>query len=147
MDINALRRTVLEVDAAIQATDRREFPRSQWGWPAGSCEDVSATLAAVLEERQLGEWTLVIAARPEGKPGGHAWPEQRDRAGTVMFSIDPTIEQFPGWSEAFIGDGQTPVASEFSDVQWEGRVWDWPDLGPLGSTLRRLIRTVQEQLA
>jgi len=147
VDFDAVRRTVDDVIAAILATDD-EHPVFIRGWfPRGNCEHVAVALAAVLEDRGLGSWTLVTAGRPDGNPWGHAWLELRDVDGAVLFSIDYTIEQFPWLSTVpFIGEGRTPAADEFTVVRYEGIVWDWPWLGDDSGIFRRLISAVQEQL-
>ncbi|WP_146068104.1 hypothetical protein [Cryobacterium sp. M96] len=147
MDLDAVNNTVGDVLDAMLATDPREhrLPRG-FGWPAGACEDASAVVAAILEDRRLGRWIFVTAGRPDGEPDGHAWLEWRAADGGLLYSIDSTIHQFAGWSEPFIGEGQTPAAAIFSVVRWEGAIWDWPDLGPPDMPLPRLITAVREQL-
>lgn len=147
MDVDALHAAVDDTLNAMLETDPLEhrFLRG-FGWPAGSCEDASAVLAAVLEDRRLGQWTFVSAGRPDGEADGHAWLEWRAADGGVLFSIDPTIQQFPGYSEPYISEGQTPVAAVYSIIRWEGVIWDWPDLGYPDMPIQRLIAAVRKQL-
>lgn len=137
----------IEAIEAMLATDPRQhrFLRGS-GWPAVSREDASAVLAAILEDRHLSQWTFVTAGQPDGEADGHAWLEWRRKDGTVAFSIDPTLHQFPGWSERFIGVGVTPAASVFSVMRWEGAVWERPWLGEPYAPLPRLIEAVRFQL-
>ena len=146
MDFDAVRQTAGEVIEAMWAADPQDarFPRKRW--PEGSCEQVAVAMAAVLEDRGLGEWTFVTAGRP-GKTNGHAWLEARNADGAVVFSIDPTLMQFLEWSEPFIGEGKTPAAAHFTIVRWEGAVWEWPHLGGENGIFRELIRAVREELA
>ncbi|MDO4070358.1 hypothetical protein QKG08_14990 [Clavibacter michiganensis] len=147
MDYDAVRRTVDDAIAAMLATDE-EPPVFIRGWfPAGNCEYAAIAIAVALEDRGLGQWTLVTAKRPDGNPQGHAWLELRDDDGTVLFSIDYTIEQFPWLSTVpFVGEGRTPAADEFTAVQYEGVLWDWDYLGDESHIFQRLIRAVQAQL-
>lgn len=145
MDFIAVRKSVDEVIAAMWDTDReaRFFIRS--GWPGASCEHVAVAVAAVLEDRGLGQWTLVQASRP-GELNGHAWLELLGPDGAVLFSIDATLHQFDEYDTPFIGDGSTPAADDFTEVNYRGSIWDWPYLGSDQSIFQRLIRAVREKL-
>ncbi|MDY7530013.1 MULTISPECIES: hypothetical protein [unclassified Cryobacterium] len=146
MDYIAVRATVEDVIDAMWATDPKERLFVRDGWPAASCENVAVAVAAMLEERGLGQWTFVQASRPGGL-SGHAWLEWQATDGTVEFSIDPTLHQFAGHRDPFIGDGLTPAANEFTDVNYRGSIWEWPYLGTESQIFRRLIRAVREQVA
>jgi len=147
MDFDALRVAVDDTLNGMLATDPFEhrFPR-EFGWPAGSCEDASAVLATILEDRGLGRWTFVTAGRPDGGADGHAWLEWRAADGEVLCSIDPTIHQFSEFSDPFIGEGRTPAADTYSVIRWDGALRDWPDFGYPDMPLQRLIAAVQKQL-
>ncbi|MEC5148897.1 hypothetical protein RCH22_000538 [Cryobacterium psychrotolerans] len=94
----------------------------------------------------FGQWTFVQASRP-GELNGHAWLEWQATDGTVEFSIDLTLHQFAGHRDPFIGDGRTPAANEFTDVNYRGSIWEWPYLGTESQIFRRLIREVRELVA
>lgn len=144
MDLEALHRSVEDVVDALWATDPREHLIVRDGWPAASCENVSAAIAVVLEERGLGRWTYVQASRP-GETGSHAWLELRDARGMALYSIDRTLEQFPEWRGPFLGKGPSPASKEFTVVRWQGSVsqidWMNQEYG------LRLIEAVREQLS
>lgn len=146
VDYNAVHETVDDVIDAMWATDRAEGLFVRDGWPGASCEHVAVAVAAVLEDRGLGQWTFVQASRP-GELNGHAWLEWRDQRGTALFSIDPTLHQFEHHPKPFVGEGTTPAAYEFTDVHYEGAVWEWPWLGSEDKVFRRLIRAVRTHLA
>ncbi|WP_374313773.1 hypothetical protein [Microbacterium sp.] len=105
MNFDQVRETVDDVIAAMFATDpdERLFIR-EW-WPGASCEHVAVAVAAVLEDRGLGVWTFIVAARP-GEPNGDAWLEWYNSERAVQFSIDPTLHQFTEWEEPFVGEGK-----------------------------------------
>lgn len=144
MDFDAVRATVEDVVEALWATDPMEHLIVRSGWPAASCENVSAAIAVILQDRGLGEWTYVQRSRP-GEVNSHAWLELRDLRGVTEFSIDRTLEQFPEWNEPYVGLGLTPAAHVFTVARWESPVWelDWIEYR-FG---RRLIRAVRAQLA
>jgi len=142
----AVRATVEEVIDAMWATDPMEHLFVRNGWPGASCENVSIAVAATLEDRGLGQWTFVQASRP-GELNGHAWLESYAQDGTVIFSIDATLHQFDGYSYPFVGEGVTPAAAEFTNVNYRGSIWEWPWLGGDHQIFRRLICAVREQLA
>lgn len=146
MNFDAVREIVDDVIDAMWATDPRENLFVRDGWPGASCEHVAVAVAAVLEDRGLGQWTFVQASRP-GEINGHAWLEWRDQRGTVLFAIDPTLQQFEHHTKPFVGEGTTPAAREFTDVHYEGVIWEWPWLGTENQVFRRLIRAVRTQLA
>ncbi|WP_434157565.1 hypothetical protein [Clavibacter michiganensis] len=147
MNFDDVRTTVDDVLAAMWRTHPYEHLFVRDGWPAASCESVAVAVAVVLEDRGLGQWTMVTAGRP-GEANGHAWLELRDVDGTALFSIDPTLHQFPELSSGpFVGEGCTPAVYEFTDVRSEGSVWDWKWLGDETQIPRRLIRAVRAQLA
>lgn len=139
-----LERAVDDVVAALWATDPMDHLIVRQGWPGASCENVSAAIAVVLEDRGLGTWTYVQASRP-GERNSHAWLEWEDSNGAPLLSIDRTLEQFPEWREPFIGRGASPAASVFTDVLWRGCVWDldWIHLD-IG---HKLINSVRDQLS
>lgn len=142
----AVRATIDEVIAAMWATDPRERLFVRDGWPGASCENVAIAVAATLEDRGLGQWIFVQASRP-GEINGHAWLEWHARDGSVEFSIDPTLHQFDGHSHPFVGEGVTPAADDFTNVNYRGLIWGWPWLGTDRQIFRRLISAVREQLA
>ena len=144
MDMGAVESTVEDVVAALWATDPMDHLIVRQGWPGASCENVSAAIAVVLEDRGLGTWTYVRASRP-GERNSHAWLEWEDEKGAALFSIDRTLEQFPEWRGPYIGAGASPAASVFTEDLWKGRVWDldWIELD-IG---HRLIHAVREQLS
>jgi hypothetical protein len=147
VNFDDVRTTVDDVIAAMWRTHPYEHLFVRDGWPAASCESVAVAVAAVLEDRDLGQWTMVTAGRP-GEANGHAWLELRDDDGTVMFSIDYTLDQFPELSNGpFIEEGRTPAVYEFTDVRSEGSVWEWEWLGDETQIPRRLIQAVRAQLA
>lgn len=115
--------TVDDVIAALWATDPREHLIVREGWPGGSCENVVVAVAAVLEQRGFGRWNFVRASRPN-EQNGHAWLEMRDSDGTVQFSIDPTLHQFPRWSGPFVGEGATPAADMFTFRRDDCVIWE-----------------------
>lgn len=143
MNIAAVRDVVEDVVDALWATDPIEHLIVREGWPGASCENVSAAIAVVLEDRGFGRWTYVGASRP-GESNSHAWLEWRNTSGFVQFSIDRTLEQFREWNEPFVGKGRTPAAAVFTHVHTECAIWDLPwmhlDVG------QRLARLVREQL-
>ena len=145
MDFDAVRGIVDDVIEAMWATDPRDRLFVRDGWPGASCENVAVSVAAVLEDRGLGRWTYVVASRPN-ELNGHAWLEWRAPDGTTLFTIDPTLHQFDKWAGPFVGEGPTPAADEFTDVRWEGIIWDWPYLGNDRQIFRRLIHAVRKQL-
>lgn len=142
MNFDAVRRTVEDVIEALWATDPLEKLIVRQGWPGASCENVAVAVAAVLEDRGLGQWAYVQANRP-GELNGHAWLEWRDTDGTVRFSIDRTLHQFEEWSEPFVGEGMTPAAAVFTVRSWEGVIWELPWIE---TSMRKLIPAVREQL-
>lgn len=147
MELGAVRAAVTDVVHALFATDPLEarFVRSRY--PCGYCEYVAVPLAAVLEDRGLGQWTLVTAGRPGPDRAGHAWLEWRTADGEVVFSIDPTVHQFEHLATGpFVDYGQTPAARDFTRIRSVGPVWLWPELGDEAGYWRGLIRAVQGQL-
>lgn len=126
--------------------DRPERTPFCTGRVAGSIRAADPiAVAAVLEDRHLGQWTLVEAKRP-GELNGHSWLEWRDVDGTVLYSIDATLHQFDEYPEPFVGEGQTPAAIDFVDVHYAGEIWGWPWLGSDNQIFRRLIRAVRALL-
>jgi hypothetical protein len=147
MDLDLLRIAVDDTLDGMLATDPIEhrFNRS-FGWPKGSCEDASAVLSVILEERGLGRWTFVTACRPDDAADRHAWLELREH-GVVLFSIDPTIQQFRDLaSKPFIGAGRTPAAARYSVIRSAGYLSEWEDFGHPDMPLQRLIAAVQQHL-
>lgn len=137
--------TVDDVVGAMWATDPAagRFPRD--AWPSGCCEFAAVPIAAVLEDRGLGQWTFVSAGR-SGEVN-HAWLEWRSDDGAVLISVDATLHQFDEWDEPFVGEGLTPAAAKFTPVQYAGPVWDWPYLGDDTMIFQKLVGAVRAQLA
>jgi len=144
-DFQAVRQTVDDVIEAMWQTDERDHLFVRQGWPGASCENVGVAVAAVLEDRGLGQWTFVTASRP-GEVNGHAWLEYRGADDEVLFSIDPTLHQFEEWPEPFIGPGRTPAAYVFTERTYEGLIWEWPWLGGSHQIFRRLLQAVRDEL-
>lgn len=144
MDFKAVRRTVDDVIGAMWATDPRDGFIVRDPFLSSSCEQVSVSIAAVLDDRGFGRWTFVQASRP-GETNGHAWLEWRVD-NTVEFAIDATLQQFHE-HPAFIDQGQTPAADEFTEINYRGPIeeWNWFDTGSLPFT--RLVDAVRHELA
>ncbi len=147
MDLAAGRRTVDEVTQAVFATDPLEARFVRNRYPCGYCEYIAVPLAAVLEDRGLGQWTLVTAGRPGQEKSGHAWLEWREADGTGLFSIDATVHQFEHLAaEPFLNIGRTPAAAEFTQLRSAGPLSERPELGGEDDYWCGLIRAVREQL-
>jgi hypothetical protein len=146
MDFEAVCRTVEDVTEALLELGQGGGLFSPNVWPHGSCEHVAVVVAAVLEDRGFGQWTFVQARVP-GEIGGHSWLEWPDFNGVVLFSIDPTLHQFREWREPFVRPGQTPAAATFTEIRWQGVVWDWRYLGSDQKPFRMLIKAVRQKLA
>jgi hypothetical protein len=147
MDLDLLRVAVDDTLNGMLATDRIEHPFNRgFGWPKGSCEDASAVLSVILEERGLGRWNFVTACRPDDAEDRHAWLELREH-GVVVFSIDPTIQQFRDLAiKPFVGAGRTPAAARYSVTLSDGYLSEWEYFGHPDMSLQRLIAAVQKHL-
>jgi len=77
MDFAAVRQTVNDTIDALWRTDPRDALFVRGPKVAASREPVSIAIAALLQDRGLGEWTFVQASKP-GEVNGHAWLELRD---------------------------------------------------------------------
>lgn len=128
----AVRSTVDEVVAAIRNIPRSEAEFPQSSWPSACCEIAACTIAAILEDRGLGEWLMVEGHRG-GQQNGHFWLVFPGKDGEDFFSIDATLHQFPRLSKTpFVGFGSSPARAWFDQRTKTTGVWDWPYLGAEG---------------
>jgi len=64
-----------------------------------------------------------------------------------VYSIDATLQQFPGYGEPFVGVGETPAAAAFTDVHYEGPIWGGKYIDVGVKPYSRVIDGVRSQLA
>jgi len=143
----AVRETVDDVVAALLSIPEGEEASVRSAWPSGKCEIAACAIAAVLEDRQLGEWTMV-SGHHGGQMSGHMWLTHESADGQHLFSIDVTLHQFPLLSpEPFVGPGASPARAWFNNRTSEYRLWDWPWLGgESNGSFIPTIRVVRERL-
>jgi hypothetical protein len=126
IDINAVRATARDVRAAFRQMPDEPYRGAKSIFPHVWCEWASIALAEVLAARGLGEWTLVENKLPDSL-SGHAWIELRGDDGTVLFTIDITLDQFPEFDDWYMGAGPTPALGKFRRSNYVGPWRTWPE--------------------
>lgn len=129
VDEPAIREAVDDVVSALLSIPEGEQGSVRASWPGGKCEIAACAIAAVMEDRQLGEWVM-MSGHHGGSMSGHMWLVHKSADGEHLFSIDVTLHQFPHLSpEPFVGPGKSPALAWFDNRTSEHRLSDWPWLG------------------
>lgn len=127
IDFNAVRATARDARAAFLDMPDEPYRGAKSIFPRVWCEWASIALAEVLAARGLGEWTLIENKLP-GSLSGHTWIELRGDDGTVLFTIDITLDQFPEFDDWYMGAGPTPALAKFSRSNYAGPWRKWPEV-------------------
>lgn len=127
LDLDAVRAASTEVRAAFLEMPDEPFRGAKSIFPQVWCEWASIALAEVLAARGLGEWTFVENKLPSSLTG-HAWIELRSDDGTLLFTIDITLDQFAEWDDWYLGAGPTPAINRFSRSSYAGPWRTWPQI-------------------
>lgn len=124
---SAVRQTAREVRAAFLEMDDEPYRGAKGIFPQVWCEWASIALAEVLVVRGLGAWVFAENKLPDSL-SGHAWIELHGDDGSVLFTIDITLDQFAEWDDWYMGVGQTPALKKFTCSNYVGPWRSWPPI-------------------
>lgn len=127
VDLYAVRAAAREVRSAFLEMPDEPYRGAKRIFPQVWCEWASIALAEVLAARGLGEWTFVENKLPNSLTG-HAWIELRSDDGTLLFTIDITLDQFAEWDVWYLGAAPTPAINRFSRSNYVGPWRTWPEI-------------------
>lgn len=114
-DEQSIRETVkFGLDCLVSMPDRHRHPFLAL-FPLGSCDVSSFVIGHLLADRSLGQWHVVTYESTAGQSTRHTWLELPDTSGSVLFTVDATLHQFPELSSRpYVDAGRTPALRRFS---------------------------------